>query len=82
MVSDIRHVERVIWNDMDRPRYEGDSMLIQGEPYGKRMAFSAFCREADIDLDPFHPPDLPVVAMERDYFCPIRKRNVLYLGCA
>jgi hypothetical protein len=82
MVSDTRHVERVIWNEADTPRYAGDSMLIHGEVFGKRTSFSVFCGNADINLDKFNPPDLPVVEMERDYFCPIRKRIVLYSGCA
>jgi hypothetical protein len=82
MIADTRHVERVIWEEADAPRYAGESMLIRGEPYGKRTSFSAFCRKLEIDLEKFGPPDLPVVEMERDYFCPIRKRIVLYRGCA
>lgn len=82
MISDTRHVERVIWEQADAPRYAGDSMLIRGEAYGKKTSFSAFCKQADIDLEKYQPPDLPVIEMERDYFCPIRKRNVLYAGCA
>ncbi len=82
MIGDTRHVERVIWNEEDMPRYAGDSMLIRGRPFGKRTAFSAFCVKAELNLDKFGPPDLPVTVMDRDYFCPIRKRVVLYSGCA
>lgn len=82
MISDTRHVERVIWNEADAPSYSGDSMLIRGGIYGKRRSFSSFCRNADIDLGKFAPPDPPVIEMERDYFCPLRKRTVLYAGCA
>ena len=82
MLSDTRHVERVIWEEADTPRDAGDSMRIRGEPYGKRTSFSAFCAKAGIDLVRYRPPDLPVVEMERDYFCPVRKRKVLYSRCA
>jgi hypothetical protein len=82
MIADTRHAERVVWKAEDAPRYAGDSMLIQGEPYGKKTSFAAFCRKADINLEKYQPPDLPVVEMERDYFCPERKRIVLYRGCA
>lgn len=82
MISDTRHVERVIWNKEDIPQYARESMLIRGGLYGKRMPFSAFCKKAEINLDKFNPPDLSVVEMEKDYFCPIRKRTVLYKGCA
>ena len=61
MISDTRHVERVIWNETDTPEYAGDSMLIRGERYGKKMSFSVFCKKVDVNLDKFNPPDLPVI---------------------
>jgi hypothetical protein len=82
MVSDTRHVERVIWNEADKAAYAEDTLLIQGQPSGRRMAFSAFCGKAGLNLDKFNPPDLSVTVMDRDYYCPIRKRIVLYQGCA
>jgi hypothetical protein len=82
MLSDTRHAERVIWRKEDVPIFKDSTILIGGEPYGKEISFFEFCANHGIDLGKFKPPDLTITEMERDYYCPERKRIVLYRGCA
>jgi hypothetical protein len=82
MLGDTRHVERILWRKEDQSEYVEDNFLIGGEVYGRRMPFKMFYEKSDLDLEKFKPPNLEVTVMEKDYFCPVRSRVVLYKDCA
>lgn len=81
MLADTRLPERIVWRAEDRPSWNGDSLEIHGERYGRRARFQGFCAGAGLDLSKFDPPDAEVIEVSRDYFCPIRRRVVLHAGC-
>jgi hypothetical protein len=81
MLADTRPPERIVWREEDAPNWDGDVLRLGGEAYGERTGFLDFCRRSEIDLSKYAPPDLPVVEMTRNYFCPVRTRVVLHQGC-
>lgn len=81
MLADTRNPEQIVWSESDRPAYSGDGLVLGGQAAGRRASFHAFCREREIDLSRFNPPDLQGVVMTKDYVCPKRKRVVLHEGC-
>jgi hypothetical protein len=82
MIADCRHPQDVLWEKDADARVDAGVFRIRGEVQGKQASFRAFCAEREIDLDKYRPPDFPVVVMDRDYVCPIRKRIVLHAGAA
>jgi hypothetical protein len=52
------------------------------ERYGAVKRFKDFIKENGLLLKKVSPPDCDVVTIEKDYYCPIRKRTILYRGCA
>jgi len=82
MIADSRRPESVLWESDADPRLEEGIFTIRGQVYGRQASFHAFCADREIDISKYAPPDFPVVVMDRDYVCPIRKRIVLYAGAA
>lgn len=82
MIADSRNPESVLWETDADPRLEAGVFSIRGEVYGRQVSFRAFCADRAIDLSKYNPSDVPVVVMERDYVCPLRKRIVLHAGAA
>lgn len=82
MISDTRPPESVVWDKDAQAARVGDTLTLHGEVFGRRASFGKFCSDMEIDLSKFRPPDLETILVERDYFCPIRQRVVLYKGCA
>ena len=66
--------------DASAMEYRDDNLLIHGEIFGRKVEFQDYCARNRLDLSAFHPPNPRVVEMSRDYFCPIRKRTVLFKG--
>jgi hypothetical protein len=82
MIADSRDAGSLLWEADADPRLEHGIFRIRGEAWGREGSFHAFCTQREIDLSKFDPPDTPVVVMDRDYHCPIRKRIVLHAGAA
>jgi len=78
MISDSRPPESVIWDKDAVMLRDGESLWIDGENYGIRASFLDFCKDREIELSKFKVPDLEIILMKRDYFCPIRNRIVLH----
>lgn len=81
MLADTRPPERVVWRKEDAPGWDGDILRLGNEVFGKRTGFGDFCHRLEIDLSKYAPPDLQVVEMTRNYFCPVRTRVALHQGC-
>lgn len=80
MISDCRTVEQII---PDLPVVvKNSSLLINGGSYGKILSFNDFALKVPLDLIKYNIPSQPVVVMEKDYYCPERKRVILHTGCA
>ncbi len=73
-------VEHILWDC--EMRVEGDRLLIDGEDHGRRIPFQEHCRKLDVDLDHLFPPDWTVNLIHKPYHCPLRRREVLHVGCA
>lgn len=82
MLADTRPPERIVREPEDAPSLDGGILRIRGELFGTVRAFSAFWRGNHLDLSKYNPPDVEVIVVEKDYFCPRRKRVVLHAGCA
>lgn len=82
MLADTRLPERIVWEPADRPQPEADGLSQRGRHLARRESFQAFLKANGIDLERYAPPDLEVLVMLEDYFCPRRKRVVLHKGCA
>lgn len=82
MVADTRAPAGVLWEIDAAAAMDGDVFRIRGEAWGNRMPFKRFLAMREIDISTYAPPDLPVVVMDRDYVCPIRRRIVLHKGAA
>lgn len=61
---------------------EGDVMTLDGRLLARRGSFKAFADSHGFDLRKLDPPDLEIFVAVEDYFCPVRKRVVIYKGCA
>jgi hypothetical protein len=59
-----------------------DAVFLDGARIGFVQPFSAFCQQRRLRLKSHGQPDSLVLVMERDFFCPRRKRVVLHAGCA
>lgn len=81
MIADTRLPERIIWVEDHKPEFLGNEMLIGGKAVGRRKAFGQFCREREIDLSRFNPPELEGFEVLENYWCPLRKRIVLHRDC-
>jgi len=81
MLADTRLPDHIVWRPEDRPAWNGEGLEIHGQPYGRRIRFLDYCAQASFDLSKFDPPDVEVIEISRDYFCPIRQRVVLHAGC-
>jgi len=79
-ICDARSAERVPWGVSCTVR-EG-RLFIDGVPYGRSRWLSGFLAQAGYELPAGVPPEWPVIEIERDYYCPQRKRVVLARGCA
>jgi hypothetical protein len=44
------------------------------------MPFQRWCQKHDLDFSDYSIPDSTVIEIDRDHFCPSRKRTVLYRG--
>jgi hypothetical protein len=64
------------------PRIENNCFYLENEKYGKLMQLSDFIKENGISLKNIFPPDCTVVVVDKDYYCQVRKRTILYSGCA
>jgi hypothetical protein len=60
---------------------EGDGFFLDGERIGHRSDFRSFLDAHGLDLSKFDPPDAEVILIDKDVYCPLRKRIVLYAGC-
>lgn len=78
--ADIRPVHRVLWTGEVEIR--GSLIFIDGEEYGRKATFYEFLRAHDLDVSEYNAPDAEIFLISKDYRCPLRKRTVVYSGCA
>lgn len=78
-LADIRPPQRVLWQG--ELQTVGDVVLLDGARFGRKIGFAAFLESHGLDLEEFDPPDSETVLVENDYYCPFRKRIVIYGGC-
>jgi hypothetical protein len=81
MVAECQTVFERIDPKLD-PHIEKCIFYLGTERYGAVKRFKDFIKENGLLLNKVSPPDCDVVAIEKDYFCPVRKRTILYRGCA
>lgn len=79
VLSDARTSESIV-TEGKTERRDG-SFYINGERMGKILDFSTFCSNRKLNIESYSLPHSQGVAMEKDYFCPKRKRVVLRKGC-
>jgi hypothetical protein len=80
VVCDARAVEGVPWEAACRR--SGDRFAIDGVTHGRCIQLGRFLANSGYELDETHAEDVEVVAIDRDYRCPWRKRTVLSEGSA
>lgn len=79
-LTDSRRVQDVLWTG--NPAMEDSNFVLDGERIGHATTFNAILKTHKLNLAKFRPPDTDVILMEKDIYCPLRKRIVLYAGCA
>jgi hypothetical protein len=65
-----------------QPRIEKGCFYVNNERFGKVERLYCFIKKNDVSLKKVFPPDCDVVVIEKDWFCPVRKRTILHAGCA
>ncbi len=79
-ICDTRTVDDVLWTG--KAEYKGSDCYVEGDWIGKKTTFYALLKKLDIDLGKIDAPDAEVFHLHKDYYCPLRKRIVLYANCA
>ncbi len=79
LLCDARSVDKIIWVE-DFELRDG-VLFISGIRIGSVMAFSEFCTLHDLNLKSNTVAPIKGVNVEKDYYCPERKRVVLRRGC-
>jgi hypothetical protein len=64
------------------PRIEKGVFYLGTEKYGIVARFKKFTKDNGILLKNIFPPDCDVVVIDKDYYCPVRRRTILCQGCA
>jgi hypothetical protein len=82
MISDTRSPGAILWDKSLTVTLNHGVFALDGNAYGKLSSFQRFCSEKELDLSKYQPPDSEIVVMEKDYYCPQRKRIVLHKDCA
>ena len=79
LIADCRPPNMVLWDET----YEicGEKVFVGGQHLGRVRSFLDWAHEAALDFEGRAVPDRQVIAIERDYVCPKRKRVVLWAGC-
>ncbi len=79
-LADCRRIEDVVWEG--RVSRKDGLLSLDGKPLARRGGFRRFTETHAFDFRKLDPPDLEVYVAEEDYYCPVRKRVVVYRGCA
>jgi len=64
------------------PAIKNDIFYIGDLKYGIVSSLYDFLKKQGLFLKKISPPNCDVVVIEKDFYCPIRKRTILYSGCA
>ncbi len=65
-----------------KPRIKAGCFYLGDRKYGTVVKLKNFMKEKGISFRNFSVPDWDVAVIEKDYYCPIRKRTILHEGCA
>lgn len=79
-LNDCQRVEDVLW--LPGTVRNADGIWLDGRLIACPEGYHAFMERQDLDIDAFNIPDRVVMVAQEDYFCPKRKRQVIYKGCA
>ncbi|MGA2508134.1 MAG: hypothetical protein ABSF80_11740 [Chitinispirillaceae bacterium] len=77
--ADLRPATEIIDPSLN-PRTENGIFYIQEEPFGREIMFFDYMKERKYGFGPLKPPDSRVVLVDKDFYCPARKRIVLVKG--
>jgi hypothetical protein len=64
------------------PHIHSGRFFIGDVQYGRSILFSRFLKELGFAPKQIKPPDKKVIIIDKNYFCPVRKRVILQKGCA
>ncbi len=78
LIADRRTIKDLLWEG-DYEEYASE-IIHDGELLAKKKSMSDFQLEHKLNLSKFKVPNWTVWKAERDYFCPRRKRVVIYKG--
>lgn len=79
-LADGRRIEDVVWEG-EVSRKDG-ILTLDGKPLARRSSFLRFAESHALEFRKLNPPDWEIYVAEEDHFCPVRKRIVVYRGCA
>jgi len=79
-LADCQRIEDILWSgDFSRDQ---DGLRWNGKPLAVPDRYHAFLDRGGFEYRKLNVPDWPVLVALQDVHCPVRKRRVIYKGCA
>ncbi len=78
-IADMRKLKEILWQ-VDH-HLVGDIFFIAGKPFGRKKRLHDHCAFLLPELKKVKVPDSEIIVIEKEYYCPLRQRIVLFPAC-